>query len=77
MRNGRFDYSAFRGPKAVPSTAVADFPDTLDFEEYFGIWYQPDTDELDWERDGDGTPTPNFSHRPIRSHMTGSHYAYH
>jgi hypothetical protein len=73
MRNGRFDYSAFRGPKAVPSTAVADFPDTLDFEEYFGIWYQPDTDELDWERDGDGTPTPNSG---PSAPYTGSFYAF-
>jgi hypothetical protein len=73
MRNGRFDYSAFRGPKAIPSTAVTAFPDTLDFEEYFGIWYQPDTDDLDWERDGDGTPTPDSG---PSAPYAGSFYAY-
>jgi hypothetical protein len=73
MRNGRFDYSAFRGPKAIPSTAVTDFPDTLDFEEYFGIWYQPDTDELDWERNGAGTPSGSTG--PTAPYA-GSFYAY-
>lgn len=44
MRHGRIAYSDCRGPKAVSSTAVTEFPDILDFVESFLIGYQLETD---------------------------------
>ena len=57
VRNGRFEYSGFRGAKAVPAGYFSGFPEFVGFEDYLGIWYQPDTEEADWERRSGSTPT--------------------
>lgn len=60
VRSGRFEYSGFRGPKAVPTSLVADLPSSVDFEGYTETWYQPDTDDADFAiLETDGTPSPD------------------
>lgn len=73
LRNGRFDYSGYRGAKAVPAVGIHVFPDVLGFETYFGSWYQPDTDDFDWTRNSGGTPTPSSGPSGASE---GAYYAY-
>lgn len=73
IRNGRFDYSGYRGAKAIPVSAHSLFPEDLGFEDYLGIWYQPDTEELDWRR-REGV-TPSFNTGPDAAYQ-GSYYLY-
>lgn len=57
LRNGRFEYSGYRGSKAPFAEVISSFPYTIGFEDYTGLWHQPDGDTMDWDNGSGSTPS--------------------
>jgi len=55
------------------STTIASFPDTESFESSLGDWTQSTSDDLNWTRDSNGTPSNNTG---PSSAADGSFYVY-